>query len=177
MEYWIVYDLATGAPLYPGSGSPGTAALQPLPEGAGLVLVPRQVMTADWPNLDLAPLRAALAIEVDQQAEQVRLRFLTPGAGQAMTYTRKEAEARAFVADAGAATPFLAAEAPARGMTVAELAAEVIALADAWCLIGSAIEGLRMGAKTAIARAATLGEIVAAARVSWEEVLDDPTHA
>lgn len=55
-------------------------------------------------------------------------------------------------------------------MTLAELAAEVIQLADAWVAIGSTIEGLRMGAKTTIARAVTFGEVVLASEVDWKKV-------
>lgn len=113
----------------------------------------------------------ALAARIDAQAELVRQRFLTPGAGQAMTYQRKEAEARAWLADDSVPTPFLSAEAPARGMTVAALAAEVVALADAWVAVGSVIEGLRMGGKAALADATTLGAIVAAAQIDWDAAL------
>ncbi len=165
MEYWIVYDLASGKDLWRGSGSFGSAISQQLPEGAGLVVVPQAVIAS--PALDLNALRAALALQVDTEAERVRQLFLTPGAGQAMTYARKEAEARAWQADDTAVTPFLSAEAPARGMTVAALAAEVITLSDAWTSVGALIEGLRMGAKTQITAAETLGAIVAAGNVEW----------
>ena len=46
----------------------------------------------------------------------------------------------------------------------------MIALADAWVRIGSAIEGLRMGAKAALGRATTLRDIVAAITVDWSAV-------
>jgi len=36
--------------------------------------------------------------------------------------------------------------------------------------IGSTIEGLRMGAKTTIARAVTFGEVVLASEVEWAKV-------
>lgn len=167
MEYWIVFDAATGAPLYPGSGSPESSAYQQLPEGAAIVAVPQQVLTADWPNLNLAPLRVSMAAQVDAQAEAVRANILTPGSAQAMTYMRKESEARAWLADPAVATPFLAAEAPARGMTIEALATEVVALADAWVTVGAAIEGARMGAKATIAAATTLSAIVAARNIDW----------
>lgn len=171
MEYWIVYDVATGGERWRGSGAIGSAAQQQLPAGLAAVVVPSAVIAGEALNLDL--LRGTIMIRIDAAAEQVRQRFLTPGAGQAMTYARKEAEARAWTLDSTAATPFLSAEAPARGMTIAALATEVIQLADAWTAIGSAIEGMRMGAKTAIAAAHTLGAIVAAAQVDWSS-LDAP---
>jgi len=168
MEYWIVYDLASGAELWRGSGSAGTAAYQPLPEGAAMVLVPQAVVAT--PILDLDVLRAVLWARIDSEAEVVRQRFLTPGAGQAMTYQRKEAEARAWTADNSAAAPMLHAEAPARGMTVEALAAEVIGLADQWVAVGAAIEALRMGGKKAVTDAQTLGDIVAASVIDWQAI-------
>ena len=165
MEHWIVYDLASGEELWRGGGSIGSAAQQQFPEGMGMVMVPAQVVRA--PTLDLDALRDASAVKVDAEAEVIRQGVLTPGAGQAMTYQRKEAEARAWLIDNDTTTPFLTAEASARGMTIADLAAEIIQLADAWVAIGAAIEGLRMGAKAAVGRAANLGEIVAASKVDW----------
>jgi hypothetical protein len=165
MEYWVVFDLATGEERWRGAGSVGMAAQQEVPDGLGVAVVPAAaVRTA---SIDLDVIRSASASQIDATAEVVRMGFLTPGAGQAMTYQRKEAEARAWTADNGAFTPFLSAEAPARGMTVAALAAEVIRLADAWTTIGSAIEAMRMKAKADIAQATNLGEIIAASRVDW----------
>ena len=165
MEYWIIYDLATGEDRLRGSGPVGTAALQAVPEGFGIVLVPPAAVMG--PTIDLDVIRSASLTGIDAQAELVRQSILTPGAGQAMTYQRKEAEARAWSLDNDTATPFLSAEAGAREMTIADLAVEVIQLADAWVAIGAAIEGLRMGAKAAIGRATNLGAIVAAGKVDW----------
>jgi len=165
MEYWIVYDLASGAERWRGSGVTGAAAGQVLPAGLGIVLVPSAAFGGE--TLDLGVLRETAAASIDVQAEAMRQSILTPGAGQAMTYQRKEAEARAWSLDNDAATPFLSAEASARGLTIADLAAEIIQLADAWVAAGAAIEGLRMGAKAAVGRAANLGAIVAAGKVDW----------
>jgi len=165
MEYWIIYDLATGGDRLRGSGPVGTAAIQTVPEGLGIVLVPPAAVMG--PTIELDVIRSASLTGIDAQAELVRQSILTPGAGQAMTYQRKEAEARAWSIDNDTTTPFLSAEADARGMTIADLAAEVIQLADAWVAIGAAIEGLRMGAKAAVGRAASLGAIVAAGKVDW----------
>lgn len=168
MEFWIIFDRETGAIVERGSGSTGVAAAQELDASLGMILVPQAVVRTR--EIDLDVLRAYLAASIDAQAEQVRQQFLTPGAGQGMTYIRKEMEARAWVADGEAATPFLTVEAAARGMTVADLAAEVIQLADAWVVIGSTIEGLRMGAKTTIARSVTFGDVVLASEVDWGKV-------
>ena len=165
MEYWIIYDLATGEDRLRGSGPVGTAALQAVLEGFGIVLVPPAAVMG--PTIDLDVIRSASLAGIDAQAELVRQSILTPGAGQAMTYQRKEAEARAWSLDNDTTTPFLTAEAGARGMTIADLAAEIIQLADAWVATGATIEGLRMGTKAAVSRAATLGAIVAAGKVDW----------
>ncbi|MBI0475016.1 hypothetical protein D9601_06530 [Sphingomonas sp. MA1305] len=169
MEYWVLYDLATGADRVRGSGPIGSAALQSIPPGLGLVLVPAAALLG--PELDLVVIRSWVATQIDVAAEQLRQRFLTPGSGQAMTYQRKETEARAWQADQAAVTPFLTAEAAARRMTLEALAAEVVAQADAWTSIGSAIEAARMGAKAGLAQTATLGAIVAASAVDWEAVI------
>lgn len=170
MEYWIVYDLVSGNERWRGSGVAGSAAGQELPEGLGLVVVPPQSLAGV--ELDLDMLRVMASEQIDAGAEMVRQQFLTPGAGQAMTYQRKEAEARSWIADKKAATPFLTAEADARGMTIAALVSEVIGNADAWTKIGAAIEGMRMGAKAAVAAAKTLGGIVDASKVKWATLTD-----
>jgi len=122
-------------------------------------------------QVDLSSVKAAAATKVSDDAEALRARFLTPGAGQAMTYVRKEAEARAWTDGADeAAFPFLNAEATACGMTVADLAATVIAQADAWVRIGSAIEALRRGAFVAIGEAGTIEAIETAAAVDWSVI-------
>lgn len=165
MEYWIVYHLATGGELWRASGAIGTASLQDLPEGLGLVVVPPAALLGV--ELDLDMLRTMATEQIDAGAELVRQRFLTPGAGQALTYQRKEAEARAWQADGLSATPFLDAEAIARGMTIEAVVEEVIRNADAWIKAGAVIEAKRMGAKAAAASATTLGGIVAASKVDW----------
>jgi hypothetical protein len=170
MEYWIVYDLVSGIERYRGAGSEGLAAVQALPEGAGIVLVPPDAVRGA--EVDLEIIRAAVVAQIDAQAEMARQGVLTPGAGQALTYQRKEAEARAWFAEKKAATPFLSAEAEARGMTIFALASEVIRNADAWTTIGAAIEGMRMGAKAAVAAAQTLGAIVDASKVKWATLTD-----
>lgn len=171
MEYWIIYDLATGEPLTRASGSVGQFAIQRVPEGCGIVQVPWAVVAQ--PTLDLDVLRAFVAMRIDQEAEQVRARYVTALPAQIGTYVLKEAAARAWLADSSASTAMLAPEAIARGMSIADLADEVIANADAWTALSGAIEGLRFGAKRLVAEAVTIGGIATAAHVDWT-VLDAP---
>lgn len=175
MEYWIVYSLDTFQEVYRGSGNVGSSAYQQMPEGTGLVVVPYAVI-ANGP-LDLEALRAAMSLFVDTSAEDFRLQFLTAGMGQAMTYQRKEAEARAWLADNTTRTPFLEAEASACDITVEELVPVVIARADQWEVVGALIEGERMGAKAKIAQGETFADIVKVGRIDWQALLASPAPA
>ena len=169
-EYWIIYDVATGAELMRGHGPNGSSAIQVLEEGWGLMPVSRAA-AASLP-LDLELVRADLRAKVDADAENVRALFITTGSGQALSYQRKEAEARAWTdGDAPETAPFLAAEAAALGIGITALAATVIAQADAWVAVGSIIEGARIGAKAAIGAADNLTNLAAAATVDWEGIL------
>lgn len=119
----------------------------PIPDNAAQV--PYEIVDR-W---TLAEYRARLIAELDGAAEAARLRYITPGAGQALTYQRKEAEARDHVAGGAGPWPILEAEAAATGRTQADLATEIIAQADAWAGVAARIEALRAGAKAAIAAA------------------------
>ncbi|WP_294195856.1 hypothetical protein [uncultured Sphingomonas sp.] len=170
MEYWIIYDLATGQPFYPGSGQPGTAAYQQVPEGFALVVVPAAVMTAAWPALNLDPLRAAMMMEVDNEAELVRRRFITALPGQVGAYLLKANAARRWLADHAASTAMLQPEASARGMTLEALCAEVLQREADWEQAAGPIESIRLAAKDAIVAAPTLGAIVAARQTDWSSL-------
>lgn len=129
----------------------------------------------DWDTLeiveDLTTLKAGLINRINEQAELTRTLFITAGAGQALTYLRKENEARAWTAESDPGDfPFLAAEASALGIDVATLAPLVLAQADAWVTIGSAIEGLRRGAVVAVGAAETVEAAQAAAMLDWEAI-------
>ena len=125
-------------------------------------------------RLDLGPpleaLKAAAAAEIDAQAEKQRQRYLTPGAGQALVYERKRAEALRIVDDPSpdaADYPFLAAEIGITAATLVDVAAVVRTLAGQWASAAAAIEAARLGAKAAIAAATTPPAIRAAAQVAW----------
>jgi hypothetical protein len=137
-------------------------------------------------RLDLGPslaeVKAQLTFRVDAEAEVARLRYLTPGSGQALEYQATESDARAFMAAhlAGevpsiADYPFLAAEALAIEMAKGivpdpvAVAQDVIAQADAWIAAGSEIKALRRGAKLAIEAASSPAEARAAAQVTWPQ--------
>ncbi|MGC4411283.1 hypothetical protein [Rhizobium sp. ST-5] len=108
---------------------------------------------------------------VDAEAEAHRHRYITPGAGQAMTYARKAEEARLCLSAVDPNPedyPLLAAEI---GITASTLVgvAQVVATANAqWLQIGAAIEAARLSTKQSIVNAETVEAAKAAANaVVW----------
>lgn len=90
---------------------------------------------------------------VDQAAENARMRHLTPGSGQSMTYEVKYREALA-----GGGT-MISAEADALGMTVQEVVDSVLVARQQWQVLGAQIEAARLKAKKAIREAQTAAEM------------------
>ncbi|OEI84649.1 hypothetical protein BA060_02545 [Brucella sp. B13-0095] len=98
----------------------------------------------------LSDVKQALKKSVDTAAENERLKYITPGEGQAMTYQQKVDEARAFKAasDPKAADyPILSSEVGITAETLSEVADIVLAAFAQWQQIGAAIEAIRLGAK------------------------------
>ena len=108
------------------------------------------IADADWREPVLADLKAALKVQVDALAETERLKYITPGAGQAMTYQQKVDEARAFKAASNpkaADYPVLSSEVGITAETLSEVADIVLAAFAQWQQIGAMIESIRLGAK------------------------------
>lgn len=108
--------------------------------------------------------------EIDAAAERERLRYITPGAGQAMTYQAKVEEARALAMETEdpdpAHYPLLSAEIGITAPSLAEVASVVVAAYQQWQMIGAAIEAARLGAKRAVDLAETLADLDAI-EVTW----------
>lgn len=128
---------------------------------------------SDAQEVALEHLKDDLKAQIDARAEVERLRYITPGAGQAMTYAQKAEEARLCLnttAPDAEEYPLLAAEI---GITATTLigVAQVVATANAqWLQIGAAIERARLGAKAAIDAAATVEAAKEAANVVWPAI-------
>lgn len=108
--------------------------------------------------------------DIDEAAERARLKYITPGAGQAMTYAEKAAQARQCLAAADpqeADYPLLAAEIGITAASLVDVAAVVVAAHSAWIEIGAAIEGIRLQAKAAVDVAEDAAAVHAAADVGW----------
>ncbi|PZR94181.1 MAG: hypothetical protein DI537_08815 [Stutzerimonas stutzeri] len=115
---------------------------------------PEQLETAGVPApVTLEAVKRHLKAAIDAQAEVQRLRWITPGSGQAMTYARKVEEAKAVQSAAEpdpADYPLLAASIGIDGDDVEAVAVTVLAMDAAWAQIGVAIEAARLGAKKAV---------------------------
>lgn len=174
MDY-VVFNNADGESVKGGSISDASQLAIQAGEGQTAVIVPPGTLA--WPGIDLTPLRAQMSAAVDVAAGAFRSQFITVTPGQEATYIYKANEARAWTADNSAPTPLLSPEAAARNMTIAALAAEVLANESAWLQLGGKIEGARMGAKTAIAAATNIGGVVAAATVNWQALTAPPASS
>lgn len=98
----------------------------------------------------LSVIKVALRQHVDAQAEAERLKYITPGTGQAMTYQQKVAEAQAYKSATNpkpADYPILASEVGITAPTLSEVADTVLDAYRQWQQIGVMIEAVRLGAK------------------------------
>ncbi|SHI80581.1 hypothetical protein SAMN02745911_1226 [Aureimonas altamirensis DSM 21988] len=101
--------------------------------------------------------KAALSQAIDDRAEAERLRWITPGAGQAMTYARKVEEAKAVqsaTSPKAADYPMLAASIGLDGKTIKEVADTILEMDAAWATVGAAIEKRRLQLKHDVGNAA-----------------------
>jgi hypothetical protein len=115
---------------------------------------------------------------VDDDAERVRMRYLTPGSGMAMTYAEKRDQANAVhgigqaaanalsEAERVAQFPTLAASVGLEGATLWDCAQIVIAKTEAWADLSHAIERTRLLGKKAISDASD----AASARAAYEAI-------
>lgn len=110
-------------------------------------------------NRDIEALAAEASASVDQRAEEIRLRFITPGSAKALVYQAKNEEVARWQAD-GAPTELIAADYPWAADRAGRLAVSIAAVladwavrAEAWKTAGIAIENASEAGKDAIASA------------------------
>jgi hypothetical protein len=119
---------------------------------------------------DLTALKAQVKDRIDAAAETCRLKYITPGSGQAMVYQQKAEEAKACLAAISPVDsnyPLLSAEATATGVTISELAQNVATLTAQWIGLASAIEARRIGGKKVVSDAVTVAAVLAGAAINW----------
>lgn len=125
----------------------------------------------------VSPIKDKLKARVDDDAERVRLRYITPGVGMAMTYNEKkdqavavlamgEATANALAKHGAAEFPTLSASVPIEAPSLYAAAQLVIAKYEAWAAISRGIEFTRLKAKKAISDASD----AAAAQAAYEAI-------
>ena len=104
--------------------------------------------------------------DIDGAAERARLRYITSGAGQALTYSEKADEAADYVAAGYPADtsnyPHIAAEIAATGKTKEQAADDILSTKSAWISVSANIEQHRLGGKKNVADATTSEEIISA---------------
>jgi len=130
------------------------------------------------PSASLVAIKADLHKLVDDDAERVRMRYLTPGTGMSMTYAEKRDQANAVhamgeaaanalsQADQVAQFPTLAASVGLEAPTLWACAMLVIAKSEAWATLSHAIERTRLLGKKAISDASD----AASARAAYEAI-------
>jgi hypothetical protein len=119
---------------------------------------------------DLTPIRAAAIAKIDAAAELARGRYITLGAGQAMTYLEKERQAETVCADPNInpnLVRLVAIDAERYNVTLLDAAAVILTMAESWRVVGPMIEDKRMVAKDLVAAATTPAAIEAATEIAW----------
>jgi len=121
--------------------------------------------------------KSELRKKVDDDAERERLRYITPGAGMAMTYQEKkdqavaviamgETAANALASNGAAEFPTLSASVPVEASSLYAAAQLVISRYEAWAALSRLIETARMNGKKAISDASD----AAAAQAAYEAI-------
>ena len=129
---------------------------------------------------DQAPgydVKAALLARVDNDAETVRLKYITPGVGMSMTYAEKkdqaiavlqmgEASANALANNGAVEFPTLSASVPLEAASLYAAAQLVISKYEQWTALSRIIETTRLSGKKAISDASD----AASARAAYEAI-------
>lgn len=126
-------------------------------------------MDTDWPMSsdvyveegDLETEQSVLISKLNNDAERVRLKSITPGFGMTMTYNEKKLEAEAFLADdtlTSAEVPHIFMEAEVDEVTPFEKAVEIVSIYEQWKQLSAMIEEVRMTGKRAIRESTTVAE-------------------
>lgn len=124
-------------------------------------------------DLVLDQWKMMLSARIDEDAERARLRYITGGSGQAMTYQQKAQEAAEVLSLVGSGEidaslfPLLSAEVGITAPTLVEVAQVVDYAYQTWRVVGAQIEALRLGGKAAVSAASTIPAAKAAAQIQW----------
>jgi hypothetical protein len=156
--------------------------LQPLNQVAGAV--PHAPPPGDgwrWAgrwvrDVSIAEAREAALQRIDRAAGAQRLRYITDVPGQQAVYLLKLDEAEAYLTAVSsnpqaAVPPHIAAEAASTSSTPTAVAELVVGLAAVWnTVLSPAIEGARMGGKTAVNAAQTPAAVALALAAALDAI-------
>lgn len=120
-----------------------------------------------WVPNDLEQTKTELAFRTDGAAEASRNKYLTGGAGQALVYQQKYAQALAYGSDPNpdaSRYPLLQATVGIDGKTIKDVAAAVLSRGNKWLAVASDIEKVRLQTKGKISAADTVDEAYEAYR-------------
>lgn len=108
----------------------------------------------------LAESQAHARRKVDEAAEAVRIRYLTPGSGQALEYEAAHREAERRLQGIAGTYPMLQADVDA-GLAVDldDAATLVVQTRAQWETLGAVIRTIRLGAKHQIGQAQTQADV------------------
>lgn len=132
-----------------------------------------------WTPRDLAAVKAEIKAKIDADAEASRLNYITPGAGQAMTYREKFDQAEAVdamgeqaanaltVQERVAQFPVLAASVGIEAQTLWDCAQLVLTKYQEWAMLAYQIEALRLAGKAAVDAAGDVEAARAASVIAW----------
>jgi len=149
-----------------------------IPDGMRAVGSPYFVVTdnevverADLEEIPLVEVKDRLFRQIDGEAEQCRLKYITAGAGQAMTYQRKFEQAERFISDSAPVPqnyPLLAASVGIEGDDLYQVAQLVLNMSAMWEAVAGQIETARLGAKALVATSETITDAEAVvAGIAW----------
>jgi hypothetical protein len=125
----------------------------------GWVLVDGEFAPPPALPMNLSALKVALKSQIDEAAERERLKYITPGSGQALEYQQAAAEATILLAAIASDPqhepdpddyPMLMASIGLDGETLMVVATTVATMHRQWQAVGSAIRSARLAAKKAI---------------------------
>ncbi|TAY66563.1 hypothetical protein ELG88_09855 [Rhizobium leguminosarum] len=144
-------------------------------DGHTATAIETMLAAEDWRDAQapaqLTRLKTMIKLEIDASAEAERLKYITPGSGQALTYSQKSDEANRYLAATSrvaADYPLLSAEVGITASDISGVAAVVKAAFEQWQIIGARIEASRLRAKASIEEASTEEAVrAAAAAVVW----------
>lgn len=109
---------------------------------------------------DLDEERRSKKQQIDAEAECVRMQFITPGSGQAMSYQEKTREAQRYLDSNGEGEyPLLSKEVGITSGTLEGVAMLVLTMHNEWLDVGGKIVRARLLAKKQVDEASTVGDV------------------